>query len=53
MSGDYFVTVKYNGTNVEGSPFKVQITGGDQLMQGNKLILAFVGLKLPVLKSLS
>lgn len=35
MSGDYFVTVKYNGTNVEGSPFKVQITGGDQIVQGS------------------
>jgi len=28
MSGDYLVTVKYNGGNVEGSPFKVQVTGG-------------------------
>jgi len=28
MSGDYFVTVKYNGSNVNGSPFKVQSSGG-------------------------
>jgi len=28
ISGDYFVTVKYNGNNVSGSPFKVQSTGG-------------------------
>merc|ERR1711936_1268951 len=26
--GDYFVTVKYNGKNVDGSPFKVTATGG-------------------------
>merc|ERR1712227_451727 len=28
VPGDYFVTVKYNGKNVEGSPFKVTATGG-------------------------
>jgi len=26
--GDYFVTVKYNGMNVDGSPFKVVVVGG-------------------------
>merc|ERR1711992_432319 len=28
VPGDYYVTVKYNGKNVEGSPFKVTATGG-------------------------
>merc|ERR1711892_99398 len=28
VPGDYFVTVKYNGLNVDGSPFKVTATGG-------------------------
>merc|ERR1719414_972432 len=28
VAGDYFVTVKYNGKNVDGSPFKVTATGG-------------------------
>ncbi len=28
IPGDYFVTVKYNGSNVEGSPFKVTAFGG-------------------------
>jgi len=28
VPGDYFVTVKYNGKNVDGSPFKVTATGG-------------------------
>jgi filamin len=28
VPGDYFVTVKYNGHNVEGSPFNVTATGG-------------------------
>jgi len=28
ISGDYLVTVKYNGVNVEGSPFKVAAVGG-------------------------
>ena len=28
IPGDYFVTVKYNGANVEGSPFKVTAFGG-------------------------
>lgn len=27
IPGDYFVTVKYNGKNVDGSPFKVVVTG--------------------------
>ena len=27
VPGDYFVTVKYNGENVAGSPFKVIVTG--------------------------
>merc|ERR1719219_3250148 len=26
--GDYYVTVKYNGKNVDGSPFKVTVGGG-------------------------
>ena len=38
VPGDYFVTVKYNGKNVSGSPFKVTATGGghgakNQVMQ--------------------
>jgi len=28
VPGDYFVTVKYNGKNVSGSPFKVTAAGG-------------------------
>lgn len=28
VPGDYFVTVKYNGRNVDGSPFKVTASGG-------------------------
>jgi len=28
VPGDYFVTVKYNGKNVDGSPFKVVVSGG-------------------------
>merc|ERR1712088_815756 len=28
VPGDYFVTVKYNGKNVNGSPFKVVVAGG-------------------------
>jgi len=28
VPGDYFVTVKYNGNNVDGSPFKVVVAGG-------------------------
>merc|ERR1711990_981527 len=27
VPGDYFVTVKYNGKNVNGSPFKVVVAG--------------------------
>ena len=39
ISGDYLVTVKYNGVNVEGSPFKVAAVGGGagaNISQGNK-----------------
>jgi len=28
VPGEYFVTVKYNGQNVDGSPFKVMASGG-------------------------
>ena len=34
VPGKYFVTVKYNGKNVKGSPFSVNI-GGDNLSGGN------------------
>ncbi len=34
ISGDYLVTVKYNGMNVEGSPFKVVAVGGGASSQG-------------------
>ena len=27
VPGKYFVTVKYNGTNIKGSPFSVQVSG--------------------------
>ena len=32
--GKYFVTVKYNGNNVRGSPFTVRVQG-DNLTAGN------------------
>ncbi len=34
VPGKYFVTVKYNGKNVKGSPFSVNV-GGDNLGGGN------------------
>jgi filamin len=34
VPGKYFVTVKYNGKNVKGSPFSVTV-GGDNLAGGN------------------
>ena len=34
VPGKYFVTVKYNGKNVKGSPFSVNV-GGDNLVGGN------------------
>ena len=40
ISGDYLVTVKYNGVNVEGSPFKVAAVGGGagaNTTQGNHI----------------
>jgi filamin len=33
VPGKYFVTVKYNGKNVKGSPFSVNV-GGDNLVGG-------------------
>jgi filamin len=36
VPGDYFVTVKYNGGNVEGSPFKVTAFGGGAAGTGGK-----------------
>ena len=35
ISGDYLVTVKYNGVNVEGSPFKVVAVGSATAGAGN------------------
>jgi filamin len=38
VPGDYFVTVKYNGGNVEGSPFKVTAYGGGAAGTGGKFV---------------
>ncbi len=47
ISGDYLVTVKYNGMNVEGSPFKVVAVGGGASSQG-QLTLFLLWFKLVV-----
>jgi filamin len=38
VPGDYFVTVKYNGGNVEGSLFKVTAYGGGAAGTGGKFV---------------
>ena len=44
VPGKYFITVKYNGKNVNGSSFSVNV-GGDNLVGGNTTSLMTMEIK--------